>query len=165
MGGKGFAHRIRPTSLSDVLEQSLRQALEMTSCTYAVAWLGLHWRCTTGRRREASAAGSSAVAGTMAQILVENLTKTFRVAKRRAGLWGAVTGLVHRMYYDIPALAGIDFTIEESELVGYIGPNGAGKSTTVKILSGILVPTAGRCEVHGRLQWNNRLQLWQHIAR
>ena len=54
----------------------------------------------------------------MAQILVENLTKTFRVAKRRAGLWGAVTGLVHRTYHDIPALAGIDFTIEESELVG-----------------------------------------------
>src|SRR5512134_2899834 len=72
----------------------------------------------------------------MAQDLVENLTETFCVSKRRTGLWGAVTGLVHRTYHDIPALAGIDFTIEESELVGYIGPNGAGKSTTVKILSG-----------------------------
>src|SRR5262247_4484822 len=93
----------------------------------------------------------------MVQILVENLTKTFRVAKRRAGLWGAVTGLVHRTYHDIPALAGIDFTIEASELVGYIGPNGAGKSTTVKILSGILVPTAGRCEVLGFTPWVNRI--------
>ena len=100
----------------------------------------------------------------MAQILVENLTKTFRVAKRRAGLWGAVTGLVHRTYHDIPALAGIDFTIEESELVGYIGPNGAGKSTTVKILSGILVPTAGRCEVNGVIPWKNRLQHVQNIG-
>ena len=100
----------------------------------------------------------------MAQILVENLTKTFRVAKRRAGLWGAVTGLVHRAYYDIPALGGIDFTIEESELVGYIGPNGAGKSTTVKILSGILVPTAGRCEVNGAIPWKNRLQHVQNIG-
>src|SRR5512134_2207429 len=93
----------------------------------------------------------------MAQILVENLTKTFRVAKRRAGLWGAVTGLVHRTYHDIPALAGIDFTIEESELVGYIGPNGAGKSTTVKILAGILVPDAGRVEVLGRVPWKERI--------
>ena len=68
----------------------------------------------------------------MPQIVVENLTKTFRVARRRAGAWGALTGLVHRTYHDIAALAGIDFTIEESEFVGYIGPNGAGKSTTVK---------------------------------
>ena len=100
----------------------------------------------------------------MAQILVENLTKTFQVAKRRAGLWGALTGLVHRTYHDIPALAGIDFTIEESELVGYIGPNGAGKSTTVKILSGILVPSAGRCEVNGVTPWKNRLQHVQNIG-
>jgi ABC-2 type transport system ATP-binding protein len=104
------------------------------------------------------------MAGIMPQILVENLTKTFRVARRRAGLWGAVAGLVHRTYHDIPALAGIDFTIEESELVGYIGPNGAGKSTTVKILSGILVPTAGRCEVNGVVPWKHRLQHVQNIG-
>ena len=104
------------------------------------------------------------MAGTMAQILVENLTKTFRVARRRAGLWGALTGLVHRTYHDILALAGIDFTIEESELVGYIGPNGAGKSTTVKILSGILVPSAGRCEINGVIPWKNRLQHVQNIG-
>jgi ABC-2 type transport system ATP-binding protein len=51
-----------------------------------------------------------------------------------------------------------DFTIEESELVGYIGLNGAGKSTTVKILSGILVPSAGRCEVNG-VVFGQRTQL------
>src|ERR671923_2511223 len=100
----------------------------------------------------------------MAQILVENLTKTFRVAKRRAGLWGAVTGLVHRTYHDIPALAGIDFTIEESELVGYIGPNGAGKSTTVKILSGILVPSAGRVSIMGLTPWVDRINYVRRIG-
>src|SRR5262249_13714401 len=92
------------------------------------------------RRGSWSTGGSDAAcagSGLMPQIFVENLTKTFRVVKRRAGLWGAVTGLVHRTYHDIAALAGIDFAIEESELVGYIGPNGAGKSTTIKILSGI----------------------------
>ncbi len=93
----------------------------------------------------------------MAQILVENLTKTFRVAQRRAGLWGAFAGLVRRTYHDIHALAGIDFAIEESELVGYIGPNGAGKSTTVKILSGDsarncggISPSLNRLRSYGR---------------
>ena len=100
----------------------------------------------------------------MAQIIVENLTKTFRVVERRAGLWGALTGLVRRTYRDIHALASIDFAIEAGELVGYIGPNGAGKSTTVKILSGILVPTAGRCEVNGLTPWRHRLQHVQNIG-
>ena len=100
----------------------------------------------------------------MVQILVENLTKTFRVAEHRAGLWGALAGLARRTYHDIHALAGIDFAIEESELVGYIGPNGAGKSTTVKILSGILVPTAGRCEVNGVTPWKHRVQHVQNIG-
>lgn len=46
------------------------------------------------------------------------------------------------------ALSGIDFSIAQGELVGYIGPNGAGKSTTIKILSGILNPTAGECTIN-----------------
>jgi ABC-2 type transport system ATP-binding protein len=100
----------------------------------------------------------------MTQILVEQLTKTFRVAERRAGLWGAFAGLVRRTYRDIHALAGIDFTIKAGELVGYIGPNGAGKSTTVKILSGILVPTAGRCEINGLTPWQQRVQHVQNIG-
>lgn len=100
----------------------------------------------------------------MAQILVEELTKTFRVAERRTGLWGAFAGLVRRTYRDIHALAGIDFAIEAGELVGYIGPNGAGKSTTVKILSGILVPTAGRCEINGLTPSKQRVQHVQNIG-
>jgi ABC-2 type transport system ATP-binding protein len=57
----------------------------------------------------------------------------------------------------VRALDGVSFSIERGELVGYIGPNGAGKSTTVKILSGILVPDGGRCEVAGRVPWNQRI--------
>ena len=98
----------------------------------------------------------------MPQILVSNLEKQFRVAERQAGLWGAVKGLVRRRYRDIAALHDVSFTIEPGELVGYIGPNGAGKSTTIKILSGILVPTAGRCEVNGLTPWENRVR---HVAR
>ncbi|HUV66960.1 MAG TPA: ATP-binding cassette domain-containing protein, partial [Sedimentisphaerales bacterium] len=85
----------------------------------------------------------------MAQIVVENLVKTFRVAERAPGTWGALAGIVHRRYRTVAALNGISFSLDEGELLGYIGPNGAGKSTTVKILSGILVPDSGRVEVAG----------------
>ena len=79
----------------------------------------------------------------MPQIAVENLVKTYRIAERRPGLWGAFRGIVQRSHRTIRALDGISFSLEAGELVGYIGPNGAGKSTTVKILSGIVVPDSG----------------------
>ena len=93
----------------------------------------------------------------MPQIIVENLVKTFRIAERRPGLWGAFRGIVQRTHRTVHALDGISFTVEPGELVGYIGPNGAGKSTTVKVLSGILVPDSGRCEVLGRVPWRERI--------
>jgi ABC-2 type transport system ATP-binding protein len=93
----------------------------------------------------------------MAQIVVGNLVKTFRVAERQPGLWGAARGLLHRRHRSVRALDGISFSLQPGELVGYIGPNGAGKSTTVKVLSGILVPDSGRCEVLGRVPWRERV--------
>jgi ABC-2 type transport system ATP-binding protein len=93
----------------------------------------------------------------MSLICVENLVKTFSIAERTAGLWGAVKGLAYRRHRTVRALDGISFTIDAGELVGYIGPNGAGKSTTVKTLSGILVPDGGRCEVLGRTPWKDRI--------
>jgi ABC-2 type transport system ATP-binding protein len=98
----------------------------------------------------------------VSQIWVEDLTKTFRVAERRAGLTGAFIGLLKRRYREVQALDGVDFRIEAGELIGYIGPNGAGKSTTIKVLSGILVPTSGRCEVNGLVPWRDRIQ---HVRR
>ena len=98
----------------------------------------------------------------MPQILVENLEKRFRVAERAPGLRGALTGLVRRRYRDVMALHGVSFAIEPGELVGYIGPNGAGKSTTIKILAGILTPSAGRCVVNGRVPWRERVA---HVGR
>ncbi len=93
----------------------------------------------------------------MPQIVVEDLSKTFRVAERRPGLLGALWGVVHRRHRTVRALDGISFSVEPGEIVGYIGPNGAGKSTTVKVLSGILVPDAGRVEVMGRVPWKQRI--------
>lgn len=92
----------------------------------------------------------------MSQIIVESLVKRFRISEREAGLWGAVRGIARRRYHTVDALDGVDFSIESGELVGYIGPNGAGKSTTVKVMSGILVPDSGRCEILGRVPWKNR---------
>jgi ABC-2 type transport system ATP-binding protein len=95
-------------------------------------------------------------------IIVENLRKSFHVAERDAGTWGAVRGLVRRRMRTVNALDGISFTLESGELVGYIGPNGAGKSTTVKVLSGILVPDSGRCEALGCVPWRDRIS---YVAR
>jgi ABC-2 type transport system ATP-binding protein len=97
----------------------------------------------------------------MPQIVVDGLVKTFQVAERTPGLWGAVRGLARRTYRTVRALDGVSFSIERGELVGYIGPNGAGKSTTVKTLAGILVPDRGRCEVAGRVPWKQRIA---HVA-
>ena len=100
----------------------------------------------------------------MRQIIVENLVKTFRVAERAPGLWGAIRGVVHRRHRIVRALDGVSFTLDRGELIGYIGPNGAGKSTTVKTLAGILVPDSGRCEVLGRVPWRDRVAHVGHIG-
>jgi len=100
----------------------------------------------------------------MPQIMVEKLIKTFQVAERSTGFMGAVKGLVHRKYRTVNALDGIDFSLDQGELVGLIGPNGAGKSTTVKILSGIMVPDSGRVEVMGRIPWKERIESVRHIG-
>jgi len=100
----------------------------------------------------------------MPQIVVEDIVKTFRVAERKPGLWGAVRGVVRRRYRSVRALDGVTFAVEPGELVGYIGPNGAGKSTTVKTLAGILVPDSGRCEVMGRVPWKQRIENVRHIG-
>lgn len=98
----------------------------------------------------------------MAKIIVENLVKTYRIAERQPGLSGALRGLVQRHHRTVHALNGISFTLDQGELVGYIGPNGAGKSTTVKVLSGILVPDTGSCQVLGRVPWLERIE---HVRR
>jgi ABC-2 type transport system ATP-binding protein len=98
----------------------------------------------------------------MPQILVQDLAKTFRVAEREPGPLGAVRGLLRRRWRTVEALKDVSFSLEQGELLGFIGPNGAGKSTTIKILSGILTPDAGRVEVDGRVPWNDRLR---HVGR
>ena len=95
-------------------------------------------------------------------IVMKNICKTYRVAKRNAGFGAAVKSFFHREYETVTALDNVSFSIQDGETVGYIGPNGAGKSTTIKILSGILTPDSGECLVDGRTPWKNRIE---HVAK
>ncbi len=86
-------------------------------------------------------------------IEVAGLTKTYRVFQKKAGLFSALRGLVRREYKDVRAVDGVDFTIEPGEMVAFLGPNGAGKTTTLKMLSGLIYPTAGTARVLGFVPW------------
>ncbi len=97
-------------------------------------------------------------------IELEEISKSFRVAKRNAGLGKAVKALFHREYTVIQALDKVSFTIGDGEMVGYIGPNGAGKSSTIKVMSGILTPDSGMCRIDGRVPWKNRVEHVSHIG-
>ena len=92
----------------------------------------------------------------MSQISLKNISKSFKVAKRSAGLISSLKSVVKRDYTNVQALNEVSFTIEQGELLGYIGPNGAGKSTTIKIMSGILVPSSGECVINGLVPWKDR---------
>jgi ABC-2 type transport system ATP-binding protein len=97
-------------------------------------------------------------------IEVQRLEKTFRVAEHRAGLLGAIGSLVHRKYNVVRAVRDVSFGIERGEMVGCLGPNGAGKSTTIKMLTGILVPSNGHIEVFGMVPHRRRKQVAQRIG-
>jgi ABC-2 type transport system ATP-binding protein len=95
-------------------------------------------------------------------IHVVDLYKEFRVFRHHRGALGALRNLVSRESTIVRAVSGVSFDLAEGEIVGYLGPNGAGKSTTLKILTGILTPTAGKVDVDGRTPW---LQRKEHVRR
>jgi ABC-2 type transport system ATP-binding protein len=90
-------------------------------------------------------------------IVLQGISKTFRVATRQSGFGRAVRAFFSREYELVRALSDVSFAIGDGEMVGYIGPNGAGKSTTVKIMCGILTPDSGACDIDGRTPWRDRL--------
>ncbi len=97
-------------------------------------------------------------------ISAQNLTKTFWRRNQRRGMIGAVRGLVDRGGTEVTAVSGVSFEIRRGEIIGYIGPNGAGKSTTIKMLTGILVPSSGTASVASLTPWEQRRQLAQQIG-
>lgn len=92
----------------------------------------------------------------MAYIEVNHLYKEYHLVKTDNGICGALKSLIHREYIVKKAVNDISFSVEKGEMVGYIGPNGAGKSTTLKILSGVLIPTSGSATVGEIIPYKNR---------
>lgn len=110
-------------------------------------------------------------------IEVTDLRKTFRAKQKQAGLRGSMRSLVRPEFREVEAVSGITFTVNAGERIAFIGPNGAGKSTTIKMLTGILVPTGGEIRSAGldpsrerkRLAhqigtvFGQKSQLWYHL--
>lgn len=97
-------------------------------------------------------------------ITVEHLSKHFKVYKRRTGFFGSLRNIVSREHSIIKAVDDVSFVLERGELVGYIGANGAGKSTTIKMLTGILVPTSGHIDVMGLVPYERRKENARRIG-
>lgn len=97
-------------------------------------------------------------------IILSGICKTYKVHSRKSGLINAFKSLFKRDYKIIEALKDVSFTINEGEIVGYIGPNGAGKSTTIKIITGIIAPTKGTCEIDGFNPFKDRVKYVKTIG-
>ncbi|MCC3376412.1 ATP-binding cassette domain-containing protein [Cohnella sp. REN36] len=100
----------------------------------------------------------------MLAIDVKQLRKQFNVQKNREGLKGAMLDLFKREHTQVTAVKDISFEIPQGEICGYIGENGAGKSTTIKMLTGILVPTSGHIQVNGFVPHKDRERFVQGIG-
>ena len=86
-------------------------------------------------------------------IRIRGLTKSYRVYQKKEGLGAALRGLFYREHRDVQAVRGIDLDVQQGEFVAFLGPNGAGKTTTLKLLSGVISPTAGEATVMGFVPW------------
>lgn len=100
----------------------------------------------------------------MAQIEVEKLSKTFKVAEREGGMLAALRSLVRRKYKQVAAVDQVSFSVEQGEIIGFLGPNGAGKTTTLKMLAGLLHPTAGAARVLGHIPWKREPSYLRRIS-
>ena len=100
----------------------------------------------------------------MAIIEVNNLVKKYRIIEKEEGIKGYFKHLIKPKYKEFNAVNGINFNIEEGELVGYIGENGAGKSTTIKMLTGLLTPTSGNVVVNGIIPSKKRIENNKNIG-
>jgi ABC-2 type transport system ATP-binding protein len=100
----------------------------------------------------------------MIAIDVRNLAKSYRVFRKREGLWGSVTGLFHRDYKTVEAVRSVSFQIERGEMVAFLGPNGAGKTTTLKLLAGLIYPTSGEATVLGHVPWKREIAYRRQFA-
>lgn len=97
-------------------------------------------------------------------IYVENLRKEFKKVIKEPGLKGSIKSFFKPKNEIITAVDDISFHVPKGEILGFIGPNGAGKSTVIKMLTGILTPTSGRCEIDGQIPYKNRKNYVKEIG-
>ena len=100
----------------------------------------------------------------MAIVEVTNLSKVFKTKVKREGKFSTLKSLVKPSIAESLAVDNISFSVEKGECLAYLGPNGAGKSTTIKMLTGILVPTSGEIIVNGVVPHKNRIKNSYHIG-
>jgi len=97
-------------------------------------------------------------------ITVRNLTKIYKTALKNKGVKGTLAYIFKRQYKQVKAVDNISFHIGRGELIGFIGPNGAGKTTTIKMLSGLLYPTAGYVKVAGFIPFKRKKEFLKKIS-
>ncbi|HEY5119779.1 MAG TPA: ATP-binding cassette domain-containing protein, partial [Anaerolineales bacterium] len=97
-------------------------------------------------------------------IHLHDLHKIYVVSERESGILAALQSLLHRETENVPAVDGISFDLSSGEVVGFLGPNGAGKTTTLKMLSGLLHPTAGDGTVLGYVPWKREKEFLRRIT-
>jgi ABC-2 type transport system ATP-binding protein len=97
-------------------------------------------------------------------IRVRALRKTYEVPEREGGVRAATTSLFRRRTKSVVAVDGIDFEVSPGEIVGFLGPNGAGKTTTLKMLSGLLHPSAGEVDVLGHVPWRRENEYLERMT-
>jgi ABC-2 type transport system ATP-binding protein len=97
-------------------------------------------------------------------IHIKDLRKVYIVSQQEAGTRAVLQGLVQRRKLEIPAVDGISFDLASGEIVGFLGPNGAGKTTTLKMLSGLLHPSAGELTVLGYIPWKRERAFLRQIT-
>jgi ABC-2 type transport system ATP-binding protein len=97
-------------------------------------------------------------------IRVNQLTKSYTTFERGHSFIEIIASLFHRKSKEIQAVKGITFEVNKGEIVGFLGPNGAGKSTTIKMLTGVLHPSAGQVDILGFIPWKQRKKYVSRIG-
>jgi len=100
----------------------------------------------------------------MPMIVAESLSKVYPVAVKEPGIKGTLLHFLHRKYRVIEAVKQVSFQIEAGEVVGFLGANGAGKTTTLKMLTGLIHPSAGRVRVAGEVPFRRRVGFLKQIT-
>lgn len=100
----------------------------------------------------------------MLAIDVQNLTKVYPVAVKQPGMMGTLRHFFRRQYRQVKAVNNVSFTIEPGEVVGFLGPNGAGKTTTLKMLTGLIYPSAGQVSIAGHTPFQRQRSFLEQIT-